>query len=157
MASTQSICVVVAFPYGRRLDFVHDLRPPPRSRLVSNARMRCAAPGALRRAPTHHCGAALDFMTRCDYLMVMKKVKIAQLKARLSEHLRQVRRGETYTVMDRETPIARLLPYGADAEPLRVRKPLRRVPTLQDVRLPPPLKTDVDPVALLLEERQVER
>jgi prevent-host-death family protein len=89
--------------------------------------------------------------------MVMKKVKIAQLKARLSEHLRQVRRGETYTVMDRETPIARLLPYGADAEPLRVRKPLRRVPTLQDVRLPPPLKTDIDPVALLLEERQVER
>jgi prevent-host-death family protein len=99
----------------------------------------------------------LDYMTRCDYLMVMKKVKIAQLKARLSEHLRQVRRGETYTVMDRETPIARLLPYGAEAEPLRVRKPLRRVPTLQDVRLPPPLKTDVDPVALLLEERQVER
>ncbi len=96
-------------------------------------------------------------MTRCDYLMVMKKVKIAHLKARLSEHLRQVRRGETYTVMDRETPIARLLPYGAEAEPLRVRKPLRRVPTLQDVRLPPPLKTDVDPVALLLEERQVER
>ena len=96
-------------------------------------------------------------MTRCDYLMVMKKVKIADLKARLSEHLRQVRRGETYTVMDRETPIARLLPYGAGAEPLRIRKPLRRVPTLHDVRLPPPLKTDVDPVALLLEERQVER
>ena len=96
-------------------------------------------------------------MTRCDYLMVMKKVKIAQLKARLSEHLRQVRRGETYTVMDRETPIARLLPYGTEAEPLRIRKPLRRVPTLQEVRLPPPLKTDVDPVALLLEERQVER
>lgn len=87
----------------------------------------------------------------------MKKVKIAYLKAHLSEHLRQVRRGETYTVMDRETPIARLLPYAAEAEPLRIRKPLRRVPTLQDVRLPPPLKTDVDPVALLLEERQVER
>ena len=96
-------------------------------------------------------------MTRCDYLMVMKKVKIAELKARLSEHLRQVRRGETYTVMDRETPIARLLPYGAEAEPLRVRKPLRRVPTMHDVPLPPPLKLDVDPVALLIEERQVER
>lgn len=89
--------------------------------------------------------------------MVMKRVKIAELKARLSEHLRQVRRGETYTVMDRETPIARLLPYGAEAEPLRVRKPLRRVPSLQAVRLPPPLKLDVDAVALLLEERQVER
>jgi prevent-host-death family protein len=96
-------------------------------------------------------------MTRCDYLLVMKKVRIAELKARLSEHLRAVRRGETYTVMDRQTPIARLLPYGAEAEPLRVRKPMRRVPTLQDVALPPPLKIDVDPVALLLEERQVER
>ena len=87
----------------------------------------------------------------------MKKVKIADLKARLSEHLRQARRGETYTFMDRETPIARLIPYGAEAEPLRVRKPLRRVPTMQDVRLPPPLKTELDPVTLLLEERQVER
>jgi prevent-host-death family protein len=99
----------------------------------------------------------LDEMTRCDYLLVMKKVRIAELKARLSEHLRAVRRGETYTVMDRQTPIARLLPYGAEVEPLRVRKPMRRVPTLQDVALPPPLKIDVDPVALLLEERQVER
>ncbi len=87
----------------------------------------------------------------------MKRVKIAALKARLSEHLRHVRRGETYTVMDRETPIARLLPYGSEAEPLRVRKPLRRVPSLQDVDLPPPLKLDVDAVALLLEERQVGR
>jgi antitoxin (DNA-binding transcriptional repressor) of toxin-antitoxin stability system len=87
----------------------------------------------------------------------MKKVKIAALKARLSEHLRQVRRGETYAVMDRETPIARLVPYGAESESLRVRKPLRRVPSLQDVALPPPLKLDIDAVAVLLEERQGER
>lgn len=87
----------------------------------------------------------------------MKKIKIAHHRARFSEHLRQVRRGETYTVMDRDTPIARLLPHAAEAEPLRVRKPLRRVPTMHEVRLPPPLKTDVDPVALLLEERRVER
>ena len=96
-------------------------------------------------------------MTRYDYLVVMKRVRIAELKARLSEHLRQVRGGETYTVMDRETPVARLLPYGGEAEPLRVRKPLRRVPSPHDVPLPPPLKLDIDPVALLLEERQVER
>jgi prevent-host-death family protein len=89
--------------------------------------------------------------------MVMKSVKIAELKARLSEHLRQVRRGVTYTVMDRETPIARLVPYDAGGEPLRIRKPLGRVASLQRVPLPPPLKLDVDPVALLLEERQTER
>ncbi len=57
----------------------------------------------------------------------------------------------------RKTPIARLLPYSAATEPLRVRKPLRRVPSLQEVRLPPPLKLEVDPVALLLEERRVGR
>ncbi len=87
----------------------------------------------------------------------MKKVKIAALKARLSEHLRQVRRRETYAVMDRETPIARLVPYGGEAEPLTVRRPLRRVPSLHHVALPPPLKLDIDAVELLLKERQVER
>jgi len=87
----------------------------------------------------------------------MKKVKIAALKARLSEHLRQVRRGEAYTVMDRETPIARLVPYGGESAPLRVRKPLRRVPSLQHVTLPPPLKLEIDVVDVLLEERQGER
>ena len=93
-----------------------------------------------------------------DYVMVtMKKVKIAALKARLSEHLRQVRRGETYTVMDRDTPVARLAPYGTASEPLQIRKPLRRVPTLQDVEIPPPLDLELDAVDLLLEERQVDR
>jgi len=87
----------------------------------------------------------------------MKKVKIAALKARLSEHLRQVRRGETYTVMDRETPIARLTPYGTASAPLQIRKPLRRVPSLQDVEMPPPLNLDLDAVDLLLEQRQVDR
>ena len=116
-------------------------------------------PGCFPSVPPGGFGPAvdLDLVTRCDYVVVMKRVKIAELKARLSEYLRHVRRGESYTVMDRETPAARLLPYGAEAESLRVRKPLRRVPSLQDVRMPPPLKLDIDPVALLLEERQVER
>ena len=34
----------------------------------------------------------------------MKTVRIAELKARLSEYLRAVRRGETIAVLDRETP-----------------------------------------------------
>jgi len=33
----------------------------------------------------------------------MKQVRIAELKARLSEYLRAVRRGETIAVLDRET------------------------------------------------------
>jgi len=45
----------------------------------------------------------------------MKKVGIADLKERLSEHLRKVRRGQTLTVLDRETPIARIVPFDAEA------------------------------------------
>jgi len=87
----------------------------------------------------------------------MKAVRIAELKARLSEHLRAVRRGSTITVLDRDTPIARMVPYGPDEVPLRVRRPLGRYRSLKAVPLPPPLKIDVDIVALLLEERQGER
>jgi len=89
--------------------------------------------------------------------MVMKNVRIAELKARLSEHLQEVRRGGSFTVMDRNTPIARVVPYGAEAEPLRVRPPRGRYPSLQRVPLPPPLKLERDVVDLLLEERQEER
>ena len=40
----------------------------------------------------------------------MKEVKIAELKAHLSAHLAEVRKGETIIVCDRSTPIARLIP-----------------------------------------------
>jgi prevent-host-death family protein len=40
----------------------------------------------------------------------MKEVKIAELKAHLSAHLAEVRKGETIIVCDRSTPIARLTP-----------------------------------------------
>ncbi len=95
-------------------------------------------------------------MTSYDYYMTMTEVKIAELKARLSEYLRRVRRGHTLTVLDRDTPVARLVPY-VEQEPLRVREPLGRYATLQDVPLPPPLGVDFDVVDLLLEERQGER
>jgi prevent-host-death family protein len=37
-------------------------------------------------------------------------VGIAELKSRLSEYLRRVRRGARITVLDRDTPVARLEP-----------------------------------------------
>ncbi|MGQ0657078.1 MAG: type II toxin-antitoxin system Phd/YefM family antitoxin [Chromatiales bacterium] len=87
----------------------------------------------------------------------MKTVRIAELKARLSEHLRQVRAGREFTVLDRDEPIARLIPYAREADSLSVRHPLRRSRSLHAVPLPPPLKIGMDIVALLLEERQGER
>jgi prevent-host-death family protein len=44
----------------------------------------------------------------------MAAVRIAELKARLSEHLRSVRKGRTLTVLDRDTPVARIVPYATE-------------------------------------------
>src|SRR5207247_2165703 len=52
----------------------------------------------------------LAVMTISSHTMVMKQVRIADLKARLSEYLRAVRRGETIAVLDRDTPVAQIVP-----------------------------------------------
>lgn len=98
-------------------------------------------------------------MTRYVYLMTMKRpsektVKVAELKARLSAYLRGVRRGHPVTVCDRETPIARLVPYAREGEPLMVRRPVHG---LHEVPLPPPLGRPVDSLGALLEERHPSR
>ena len=87
----------------------------------------------------------------------MNTVRIAELKRRLSEHLRKVRRGGSLTVLDRDTPIARIVPYEGDGALLKVRSPLPDAPKLQRVPLPPPLRLHRDIVKLLLAERQAER
>jgi len=80
--------------------------------------------------------------------MVMRQVRIAELKARLSEYLRAVRGGET--------PIAQIVP-AREPRGLRIRKPARGVPAPNKVRLPGPAAIDLDIVDLLLEERQGSR
>jgi prevent-host-death family protein len=87
----------------------------------------------------------------------MTTVRVAELKARLSEYLRRVRRGHEVTVLDRETPIARIVPYGRSGPALQIRRPRPGSAGLHGVRLPPPLRVKTDVVALLLEERQGER
>jgi prevent-host-death family protein len=87
----------------------------------------------------------------------MDAVRVAELKAKLSEYLRRVRRGHPVTVLDRDTPIARIVPYAAEAASLTIRRPSPGAGRPSAVRLPPRLKTDVDIVALLMEERQPER
>lgn len=84
----------------------------------------------------------------------MTTVGIARLKARLSAYLREVRRGGTVVVMDRSTPVARIVPYEEAGEGLSVRLPRPGTPPL--CRMPPfePLDLGVDPVELLLEDRR---
>jgi prevent-host-death family protein len=86
----------------------------------------------------------------------MKSVRIAELKSRLSEYLRAVRAGETIAVLDRETPVAQIIPVRERGR-LRVRKPAPGTPAPNRVPLPKPLKLNVDVVAVLLEERQGNR
>jgi prevent-host-death family protein len=95
-------------------------------------------------------------MTISGHNVTMKQVRIAELKARLSEYLRAVRRGETIAVLDRETPVAQIVPV-RDRTVLRIRKPAPGTPPPNRVPLPKPLKTTVDVVRLLLEERQPHR
>jgi antitoxin (DNA-binding transcriptional repressor) of toxin-antitoxin stability system len=89
--------------------------------------------------------------------MTMNGVRIADLKSRLSEHLRKVRGGSSLTILDRDTPIARIVPWQAGDGSLKVRAPLAGAPKLQRVPLPPPIPLRVDIVKLLMEERQGER
>jgi prevent-host-death family protein len=92
-------------------------------------------------------------MTISSHNMDMKQVRIAELKARLSEYLRIVRGGESVAVLDRETPVAHIVPV-RDRSTLHIRKPAPGTPAPNRVPLPQAAKLNVDVVQLLLEERQ---
>jgi prevent-host-death family protein len=47
---------------------------------------------------------------RAGYISYMKRANVAELKNRLSHYLSRVKRGETVLVMERATPIARIVP-----------------------------------------------
>lgn len=79
----------------------------------------------------------------------MSKVRIAELKAHLSQHLRKVRGGRTLTVLDRDTPVAQIVPYDAET-PLEVRRATRKP---SDLRLPPPPSVPTDSLSVLLQDR----
>lgn len=88
--------------------------------------------------------------------MTMKQVRFAELKAHLSEYLRAVRRGETVAVLDRDTPVAHIVPVRHRTD-LRVRTPAPGTPPPNRVPLPRPLELSLDVVQQLLEERQTQR
>lgn len=98
-------------------------------------------------------------MTKYDYHILMKRslqktVKVAELKAQLSAYLRSARLGHSVIVCDRETPVARIVPYASGTEPLAVRHAIR---ALHSAPLPRPIGHRVDSLAALLDERQSSR
>lgn len=80
-------------------------------------------------------------------------VQIANLKSRLSEHLRTVRGGQPLIVMDRKTPIARIVPYEEGPVGIVIRKRKEGAPRFEDIPLPPPLDRRIDIQKYLDEER----
>jgi prevent-host-death family protein len=83
----------------------------------------------------------------------MKQVLISELKSHLSEHLRAVRAGEPLVVMDRKTPIARIVPYDSSPDPIVIRKPKPGAPLMRDIPMPPPIEPKIDIMKYLEEER----
>jgi prevent-host-death family protein len=79
----------------------------------------------------------------------MSDIRIAELKAHLSEHLRSVRNGGTVTVLDRDTPIARIVP--CEPQAIEIRKAKRR---LRDAKLPPKPAKRTDSLSILNEDRR---
>ena len=88
--------------------------------------------------------------------MVMRQVRIAELKSKLSEFLRAVQAGETIAVPDRNRTVAHIVPI---LEPggLRIRSPAPDSPKPNKVPLPKPSQAKIDVLELLLEERQNHR
>jgi prevent-host-death family protein len=91
----------------------------------------------------------LAYVTSHDHNEVMTKVGIADLKARLSEHLRRVRGGRTITIVDRGTPVAQIIPFERDTA-LGMRRATRKP---AELRLPSPPANATDSLAVLLRDR----
>ncbi len=85
--------------------------------------------------------------------MAMKKVKIAELKNHLSEHLRSVEAGDEIIVTDRDRPIARIVPHSPVERRLRISEPKRSFASIRNKRFAA-AKWKIRSTDLLLEERQ---
>lgn len=73
------------------------------------------------------------------------RVNVSELKAKLSACLDRVRKGDTLVVLDRRTPIARIVPFsdqdfGVIVTPARVRP--ERIDEVRGVRLRRPVDVD---------------
>jgi len=98
---------------------------------------------------------SLTFTVTSGHTTAMqKRISIAEFKAQLSTHIGAVRRGSTLTIFDRETPVARLVPYRPQKTALEVWKPIG---ALAHITLPPAPRGAVDSLAVLLELRQPHR
>ncbi len=83
----------------------------------------------------------------------MKRAKIAELKAQLSSYLADVKQGDTVVVCERQTPIARLVPFSEEDSGVRLIEAARGIGKLGRIR-PVRLSRKVDLDRMLLETRE---
>jgi len=91
-------------------------------------------------------------MAPYGHLMVMKRAKVAELKARLSGYLSEVRAGDSVVVCDRNTPIARIVPYDERDDGFVVHEARQPARDVRKVRGTKPRRR-VDIVRILREDR----
>jgi prevent-host-death family protein len=85
----------------------------------------------------------------------MKSVGVADLKAHLSAHLRSVKKGESLVVVERGTPVARIVPAADMRGGLVTRPPTRDLAEVKrTLKRLAPLAPPVDSLAVLLEDRR---
>jgi prevent-host-death family protein len=77
----------------------------------------------------------------------VKTINISTFKARISEHLRRVRRGERITITDRDTPVASVVPV--ENEPDLVVHPPRGSLSFPKLSF----RVSRDPLDFLMEDR----
>jgi prevent-host-death family protein len=83
----------------------------------------------------------------------MLATNIASFKSHLGKFLRRVRQGEEVIVLDRKTPVARLVPYEEKLQhKVAVRKPVDSPGEIGKLSFPPANK-GVDTLSVLLEDR----
>jgi len=75
----------------------------------------------------------------------MKTAKVSELKAKLSAYLSEVRGGGTVIVLDRNTPIARLVPFHEEPDDVVIIEPTAAASSLKKVKgVRPKKRVDID-------------
>ncbi len=78
----------------------------------------------------------------------MKTINISELKAHISEQLRAVRKGQRLVILDRDIPVAQLVPYEQPAPALTPHVPKRAI-ELRKLGI----SVKADPLGVLMAER----
>ena len=80
-------------------------------------------------------------------MVLVKTINVTTLKAKASQAIREVRGGETYIILDRDVPVARIVPLEEDGLVSGLPTGKYRWPKLK-------IRVSVDPVEYLIEDRR---